>query len=71
MMAYRLHSFQLTYFPAKPDQWVEIFKTHLSDETFREIYPFYHRMIVNQSQFVTESDKQAMNGEMPFQKKKG
>ncbi len=69
--AYRLHGFQLTYFPAQLDQWVEIFKTHLSDETFRDIYPFYHWMIVNQAAFVTESDKLVMTGEMPFQREKG
>ncbi len=58
--AYRSHGFRLTYWPAQLDQWVELFKTHLSAEAFREIYPFYHWMIVNQPVFVIESDKQVV-----------
>ena len=57
--AYRSHGFQLTYWPAQLDNWVELFKTHLSAETFKEIYPFYNWMIVNQPVFVLESDHQA------------
>ncbi len=55
--AYRSHGFHLTYWPAQLDQWVELFKGHLSPEAFQEIYPFYHWMIVNQPAFVMESDK--------------
>jgi hypothetical protein len=55
--AYRSHGFKLTYWPAQLDNWVELFKTHLSAETFNEIYPFYNWMIVNQAVFVLESDK--------------
>jgi hypothetical protein len=54
--AYRSHGFRLTYWPAQLDQWVELFKTHLSTETYNEIYPFYHWMIINQPLFVIESD---------------
>jgi hypothetical protein len=63
--AYRSHGFHLTYWPAQLDQWVEIFKTQLSAETYKEIYPFYDWMIVNQPAFVSESDKLIMNSETP------
>jgi hypothetical protein len=56
--AYRSHGFNLTYWPAQLDQWVQILKLHLTPEAFREIYPFYHWMIINQPAFVTESDLQ-------------
>jgi hypothetical protein len=55
--AYRAHGFHLTYWPAQLDQWVELLKVQLSPETFQEIYPFYHWMIIHQSAFVNESDK--------------
>lgn len=63
--AYRSHGFNLTYWPAQLDQWVEIFKTHISKETFDEIYPFYNWMIINQPIFVTESDKIIINDNTP------
>ena len=63
--AYRAHGFHLTYWPAQLDQWVELFKTHLSPDAFGEIYPFYHWMIINQPLFVIESDKLIMTGEIP------
>lgn len=59
--AYRSHGFNLTYWPAQLSQWVELFKIHLSHETFDEIYPFYNWMIINQPNFVIESDKIIMN----------
>lgn len=63
--AYRSHGFHLTYWPAQLDQWVALFKTHLSPEAFKEIYPFYHWMIVNQPLFVMESDKLINLEELP------
>jgi hypothetical protein len=59
--AYRSHGFHLTYWPAQLNQWVELFKGELSSETYKEIYPFYHWMIVNQPVFVIESDKLLLN----------
>lgn len=56
--AYRAHGFHLTYWPEQLDQWVEIFKVQLSPDAFKEIYPFYRWMIINQPAFVMESDKQ-------------
>jgi hypothetical protein len=54
--AYRSHGFQLTYWPAQLDTWVEIFRQDLTEQTFSEIYPFYNWMIVNQPAFVALSD---------------
>lgn len=55
--AYRSHGFKLTYWPAQLDNWVEIFKKELSPGCFKEIYPFYHWMIVNNPSFAMLSDK--------------
>lgn len=55
--AYRSHGFRIAYWPAQLDTWLEIYKVHLTTETYREIYPFYHWMIVNQATFVEESDR--------------
>lgn len=55
--AYRQHGFNLTYWPAQLDQWVIILKENLTEEAYKEIYPFYDWMIVNQPVFVAESDK--------------
>jgi hypothetical protein len=63
--AYRSHGFKLTYWPAQLDQWVELFKIHLSEKTFNEIYPFYNWMIINQPEFVAESDKLISGSETP------
>ena len=63
--AYRSHGFHLTYWPAQLDQWVMLFKAHLTEETLHEIYPFYNWMIINQSQFVMESDKVIAMGDTP------
>lgn len=54
--AYRAHGFQLTYWPAQLDTWVEVLRNYLSAESFQEIYPFYHWMIVNQATFAALSD---------------
>jgi hypothetical protein len=54
--AYRSHGFQLTYWPAQLDLWVELFRIHLSPETFNEIYPLYHWMIINQPSFAAASE---------------
>lgn len=63
--AYRSHGFQLTYWPAQLDQWVELFRNHLSDTTFKEIYPFYNWMIINQPLFVLESDRLILSSGSP------
>jgi hypothetical protein len=55
--AYRSHGFHLTYWPAQLDEWVNLYKFHLTTDAYAEIYPFYHWMIINQPVFVIESDK--------------
>lgn len=50
--AYLAHGFSLAYWPAQLDTWVALFNRELSDKTRREVYPFYHWMIVNQAHFV-------------------
>jgi hypothetical protein len=55
--AYRTHGFRLAYWPAQLDTWVEIMKETLREESFKEIYPFYHWMIVNNPVFAILSDE--------------
>lgn len=50
--AYLAHGFSLAYWPAQLDTWVELFNRELTEPTRREVYPFYHWMIVNQAYFV-------------------
>ncbi|MBF0197230.1 MAG: hypothetical protein HQL32_05950 [Planctomycetes bacterium] len=61
--AYRSHGFQLSYWPAQLDTWVEVLKSHLSPEAYDEIYPFYHWMITNQPAFSLLSDKSLSESE--------
>ena len=53
---YRSHGFNLAYWPAQLNQWIEIYKTNLSDKSYNEIYPFYNWIIENQSSFSELSD---------------
>ena len=55
--AYRTHGFRLAYWPAQLDVWVEIMKESLSEKCFRELYPFYQWMIVNNPVFAVLSDE--------------
>ncbi len=64
--AYRSHGFRLTYWPAQLDEWTNLYKIHLSSDTFSEIYPFYHWMIIHQPVFVIESDKIIMQVNGPI-----
>lgn len=55
--AYRSHGFNLTYWPAQLDNWVDILKKQLTQSSFDEIYPFYNWMIVNNPYFALLSDE--------------
>jgi hypothetical protein len=55
--AYRSHGFNLTYWPAQLDNWVQILKDELSKDCFDEVYPFYLWMIVNNPAFAILSDE--------------
>ncbi len=61
--AYRSHGFNLTYWPAQLDLWVEVMKKKLSSESFDSLYPFYRWMIINQPFFVKLSDESAASHE--------
>lgn len=54
--AYRSHGFQLTYWPAQLDAWVDVLREELTNASFDAIYPFYHWMIIHQAHFVALSD---------------
>ncbi|MDT8441359.1 MAG: hypothetical protein RQ723_06830 [Desulfuromonadales bacterium] len=56
--AYLAHGFSLAYWPAQLDTWVELFRTELSEETFADISPFYHWLIIHQPQFVALAEGQ-------------
>jgi len=55
--AYRTHGFQLTFWAAELDVFVEIIRDELSAETCEAIMPFYDWMIVNIPSFAKVSDE--------------
>lgn len=62
--AYRSHGFNLSYWPAQLDSWVEIHRMQLSPQTFTEIYPFYHWMIIHIPVFVKLTDEMLSTSEV-------
>lgn len=56
--AYRTHGFQLTFWAAEIDVFVEIMHAELTSNTFAELYPFYNWIIVNIPAFAEMSDAQ-------------
>lgn len=56
--AYRAHGFATTYWPANLDTFVEIARGRLTPAAFKEVYPFFHWLIVNIPAFVKISDAQ-------------
>lgn len=56
--AYRTHGFQLTFWAAEIDVFVEIIRDELTPNTFAELYPFYNWLIVNIPAFAEMSDTQ-------------
>jgi hypothetical protein len=45
--AYRARDFSSTYWAAQLNGWMNIYKKELSENTYREIFPFYNWMQVN------------------------
>lgn len=45
--AYRSHGFQLTYWPAQLDAWLEAMKQQLTEKSYLEIEPLYNFMLFN------------------------
>jgi hypothetical protein len=54
--AYRSHGFSTNYWASQLNSWIEILKTHLSDNAYNEILPFYEWMQVNIPLFAKLSD---------------
>jgi len=54
--AYRSHGFQMTYWPAQLDTWIHVLREELNHESYNEISPFYHWMIIHQPQFIALSE---------------
>lgn len=54
MSAYPAHGFHLTYWPAVLNQAVEVLREKLDPESFQEIYPFYHWLIVRHPGFTVK-----------------
>lgn len=59
--AYRHHGFNLIYWPAQLDAWVEILRITLEEDAFSQVYPFYHWMIVNNPIFAALSSDNSSN----------
>lgn len=55
--SYRNHGFQVTYWPAHVDTFIEIMKEQLSETGYSEIYPFFNWIIVNIPAFVKLTDE--------------
>ena len=58
LRAYRSHGFQLTYWSAQLNSFVDHLRDGLAPEHFEEIYPFYNWMIVNQPLFALASEEE-------------
>lgn len=63
--AYRAHGFQLTYWPAQLDVWLEVLNRELSPEAYESIKPCYEFMIIHQPAFAELSDE-ALRGNSSF-----
>lgn len=59
--AYRSHGFTTNYWSAQLHTWMVVLKEVLSDETYKEVYPLYHWMIINIPLFVKLSDEKLEN----------
>ena len=60
--AYRSHGFSSNYWAAQLNTWMQILKTELSVETYKEVLPLYEWMQINIPIFVKVSDEKL---EMP------
>lgn len=53
--AYQNHGFHSQYWSAQLNTWLEIYKEELSENTYKEVFPFYNWMQINIPQFVIVS----------------
>jgi len=57
--AYRSHGFQLTYWSAQLNAWIEILGAALSPAAFAEVRPLYEWLLLRQPAFVALTDASA------------
>jgi hypothetical protein len=50
-VAYRTHGFNLTYWPAQLNAWLQVYKEELSDKSYDTLEPLYNWMLNNQALF--------------------
>ncbi len=55
--AYQNHGFKSNYWAAQLNTWMEIMKGVFTEETYKEVYPFYNWMQVNIPVFVKVSEE--------------
>ncbi|MDK2977747.1 MAG: hypothetical protein PWP52_461 [Bacteroidales bacterium] len=60
--AYRSRRFHSNYWAAQLNSWIEILKKELSEQTFKEIFPYYEWMQVNIPVFVKLSTEDLESG---------
>ncbi len=54
--AYRSHGFNLSFWPAHLDVWIEVIRKDLSEDTFNALYPFFNWIQINIPAFVSLTD---------------
>jgi hypothetical protein len=57
--AYRSHGFQVIYWPANLDTWMETLRQELSPPSFTEVAPFYRWLITNIPAFTELTEAQS------------
>jgi len=62
--AYRSRNFRSTYWASQLNAWVEIYKENLSENCYKEVYPFYNWMQINIPTFTTLAEE-AIDGPIP------
>lgn len=55
--AYLAHGFRPAYWPVQLTTWVELFQSELSEQTRREIAPFYRWLIDHQAEFAKQAEE--------------
>lgn len=56
LRAYRAHGFQLTYWPAQLNVWMDVLKHTLTPQALEAVVPIYLFMLVHQPAFVRLTD---------------
>ncbi|WP_157482579.1 hypothetical protein [Geofilum rubicundum] len=57
--AYRSHGFTTNYWAAQLNTWMDVLKQVLTDESYKEVYPYYEWMQTNIPLFVKISGEKA------------